>query len=232
MQVPSGVQDTVVSSQTVGGPVYYLHGFASSPGSTKARRFMTHLAERGLTVHTPDLNAPDFTSLTMTRMLEQMNARISNEPTAPVTLIGSSLGAALAILLASRAPKAVERLVLLAPAVMLAKPGHSLLPPERIAEWQRRGATEFFHYGYNEERLLDVAFYEDSLEHDPFDAAFAQPTLIFQGTHDAVVDCRDVERFARGRTNVDLHLLDDDHQLTASLPLMWPLVDRFLGVPA
>jgi len=232
VQVPSGVQDALVSGQTVRGPVYYLHGFASSPESTKARRFTMHLGERGLTVHTPDLNAPDFTTLTMSRMLDQMRARIADTRTAPVTLIGSSLGAALAILLASQEPDAVERLVLLAPAVMLARPGHSLLPPERIAEWQQHGAMTFFHYGYNEERLLDAAFYEDSLHHDPFDATFSQPTLIFQGTRDAVVHCGDVERFAQGRTNVDLHLLDDDHQLTASLPQIWPVVDRFLGVPA
>ncbi len=231
MQVPSGVQDAAVSGETVRGPVYYLHGFASSPESTKARRFTTHLGERGFTVETPDLNAPDFTSLTMSRMLDQMQARMASVHQ-PVTLIGSSLGAALAILLASGAPHAVDRLVLLAPAVMLAKPGHSLLPPERIAEWQRRGSMPFFHYAYNQERSLDVAFYEDSLRHDPFEAAFAQPTLIFQGTRDAVVNCQDVERFARGRDNVDLHLLDDDHQLTASLPVMWPLVDRFLGVTA
>lgn len=232
MQVPSGVQDAAVSGETVRGPVYYLHGFASSPESTKARRFTAHLGERGFAVHTPDLNAPDFTTLTMSRMLDQVTGHIASDSPSPVTLIGSSLGAALAILLASRLPERVHRLVLLAPAVMLAKPGHSLLPPERIAEWQRLGATSFFHYGYNEERILNVAFYEDSLRHDPFDAVFAQPTLIVQGTRDAVVNSHDVERFARGRTNVELHLLDDDHQLTASLPVMWPLVDRFLGVSA
>ena len=39
-------------------------------------------------------------TLTMSRMLEQMTARITGDSTSPVTLIGSSLGAALAILLA------------------------------------------------------------------------------------------------------------------------------------
>ena len=42
---------------------------------------------------------------------------------------------------------------------MFAREGHQLLPAERVDEWRRRGATTFFHYGYNEDRLLDFAFY-------------------------------------------------------------------------
>ena len=231
MPLPARVQDASVSIEAVRGPVYYLHGFASSPESTKARRFADHLAARGITLVTPDLNAPEFTTLTMSRMLEQLTESIAYAD-GRVTLIGSSLGAALAILAASQMKSAVDRLILLAPAVMLAKPGHSLLPPDRIAEWQRRGTAPFFHYGYNEERLLNVAFYDDSLRHDPFEAEFTQPTLIFQGLRDNVVDHHSTELFARSRPNVTLHLLDDDHQLTASLPLMWPAVDAFLGLAA
>ena len=120
--------------------------------------------------------------------------------------------------------------MLLAPAVMFAKPGHSLLPPERIDEWKRRGALPFFHYAYGEERLLNYDFYADSLQHDAFEVSFNQPTLIFQGLRDTVVDPRTVEMFAKHRTNVTLSLLDDDHQLLASLPRMWAGVEDFLGL--
>ena len=89
---------------------------------------------------------------------------------------------------------------------MFAKPGHHLLPPERIDEWQRRGSLPFFHYAYDEERMLSYSFYEDSLQHDAFNAAFTQPTLIFQGLRDASVDYRTVEAFARARPNVTLSL--------------------------
>ena len=58
----------------------------------------------------------------------------------------------------------------------------------------------------------------------------AQPTLIFQGLRDASVDYRTVEQFARGRPNVTLSLLDDDHQLTASLPRIWDGVQEFFGL--
>ena len=79
-----------------------------------------------------------------------------------------------AALAASRFATRVDRVVLLAPAVMFAKPGHHLLPAERIEEWRRRGTLPFFHYAHNEERLLNVSFYEDSLTHDAFNAALPQ----------------------------------------------------------
>ena len=230
MPVPSGLQEHAMS----GGapertPVLYLHGFASSPESTKAGYFGERLAARGVTLAAPDFNRPDFRTLTMSRMLDQLSGEIGQRG-GRVSLIGSSLGAALGVLAAARFGEAVERLILMAPAVMFARPGHSLLPPERIAEWSRRGSLPFFHYAYGEERLLDYTFYEDSLAHDAFDAQFSQPTLIFQGLRDTVVDCRTVEQFARTRPNVTLSLLEDDHQLTASLPRMWAAIEDFLGL--
>ncbi len=229
MPLPSGLPEFPVSAASGPTPVIYLHGFASSPDSTKARYFSERLAAHGVPLATPDLNQPDFTTLTMSRMLTQLSQLI-DEAGGRVSLMGSSLGGALSVLAAARWPEQIERLVLLAPAVMLAKPGHSLLPPERIAEWQHRGALPFFHYAYGEERLLDYAFYADSLAHDPFEAVFAQPALIFQGLHDTVVDCRSVEQFARTRSNVTLSLLDDDHQLGRSLPRMRESVEDFLGL--
>lgn len=209
--------------------VFYLHGFASSARSTKAGFFAERLREVGVALHCPDFNEPDFATMTMSRMLDQLAAALASLAPGPVTLIGSSLGGTLAILAADRLPR-VSRLVLLAPAVMFAKPGHHLLPPERLEAWRRDGATAFFHYGYGEERALSVAFYDDSLRYRPMDAAIAQPTLIFQGRNDASVDFRTVERFAAGRSNVTMHLIDDDHSLIASLPRIWQDVRAFLGV--
>jgi len=205
----------------------YLHGFASSPKSTKVAYFTERFREHDIALRVPDFNEPDFRTLTLSRMLDRLGAELAGGDAA--TLIGSSLGGTLAILAAARYPSRVERLVLMAPAVMFAKPGHHLLPPERIDEWRRRGALPFFHYAYDAERQLDVAFYEDSLQYDAFGAAFAQPTLVFQGLRDASVDPRTVEAFAKTRRNVTLSLLDDDHQLIASLPRMWTDTRAFLG---
>jgi len=220
--LPSGLPEFAV--------IVYLHGFASSAKSTKAGYFAERLRARGVGFLCPDFNEPDFRSLTMTRMLDQLAREIDRTDEATVTLMGSSLGGTLAILGAERLGSKVESVILMAPAVMFAKPGHHLLPPERIDEWRQRRELPFFHYAYNEERPLSVDFYEDSLGHDAFGASFTQPTLIFQGQHDASVDPGTVEQFARNRRNVTLSVLDDDHQLIASLPRMWADVEAFLGL--
>jgi pimeloyl-ACP methyl ester carboxylesterase len=210
--------------------IVYLHGFASSPKSTKVAYFTGRLREHGVELRCPDFNQPDFATLTLTRMLDQLGAELARLDGEPAALVGSSLGGTLAILAAVRFAARVDRLVLLAPAVMFAKPGHHLLPPERLDEWRRRGALPFFHYLENAERELNVAFYEDSLRYDAFNAVIGQPTLVFQGLRDASVDYRTVEAFAKPRRNVTLTLLDDDHQLIASLPRIWHDVAPFLGI--
>jgi pimeloyl-ACP methyl ester carboxylesterase len=214
------------------GPVFYLHGFASSAKSTKAAYFAARLHEHGVALQCPDFNEPDFATLTVTRMLDQLDGELADKDAAPSTLIGSSLGGALGVLAAARWPDRVGRLVLLAPAVMIARPGHYLLPPEQIDEWRRRGTLPFFHYAYGEERALEYGFHLDTQRQDPFEASFEQPTLIFQGRHDRTVDHTTVEAFARSRPNVTLSMLEDDHQLIASLPVIWDGVAGWLGLPA
>ena len=210
---------------------FYLHGFASGPQSTKAAYFSDRLAEYGVRTCVPDFNEPDFASLTLTRMLDQLSGEIAKTD-GEITLIGSSLGGTLAILAAARALPRVDRVILLAPAVMFAKPGHHLLPPERLAEWQSRGALPFFHYAYDETRLLGYSFYEDSLRYDAAGSSFAQPAIVFQGTRDRTVEPRTVIEFSERRPNVTLSLLDDDHQLMASLPAIWNGMAQFLGLAA
>jgi pimeloyl-ACP methyl ester carboxylesterase len=226
--MPSGLPDAAVTDAIrPDRPVVYVHGFASSDRSTKAGYLASRLASHGIALRSPNFNLPDFASLTMTRMLDQLAGAIGG---GGATLIGSSLGGTVAVLAAARLADRIDRLVLLAPAVTFAKEGHRLLPPERVADWRRRGALPFFHYGDNCERLLDFAFYEDIRRYDAFQAVFSQPTLIFQGVRDASVDHRTVEQFAASRPNVTLSLLDDDHQLIVSLPRIWSGIEPFLGL--
>lgn len=203
--------------------VFYLHGFASSAASTKAAYFRERLAGHGIALQCPDLNEPDFSTLTMTRMRGQVGDLLA-ESAGKSTLLGSSLGGRLAILAAARFPETVDRVVLLAPAVISAK---TFLPPDRMDAWKREGMTMFHHYAGGE-RPLHYAFYEDLEADGVWDAEFHQPAIAFQGLRDAAVDHRVVEDFVRTRPNIRLTLLDDEHQLLASLPSIWADVKAFL----
>jgi hypothetical protein len=219
--------------------IFYLHGFASSPASTKARFFERHLAEHGLRLHCPDLNAPDFETLTITRMMSQVQQAILALPPAPTVLIGSSFGGRLAVEVASRwakrcaggeggllAAHAIDRLVLLAPALDFPQS----LADEDLERWKTSGRMEVYHHGEGRPMQVYYGLYEDAARYDPFASYLDFPILVFHGRRDESVDPLSVEAFARSRPNVMLRMLDDDHQLLSSLDEIWRQTAAFLGL--
>ena len=210
--------------------VIYLHGFASSPLSSKARRFAAELARLGVGFNCPDLNQPAFETLTVTRMLAQTRDAIAAAP-GPVALVGSSLGAFIAVHAADRdATGLVDRLVLLAPAFDFGGNRLRQLGEHGVDEWRRRGALSVFHYAWNEPRDVGYELYEDAAAYDAFALGNPRPTLIIQGSRDASVDPASVRRWAETRPSVDLRMIDDEHQLTASMELIWAEAAAFLGL--
>lgn len=210
--------------------VFYLHGFASSAQSKKAAYFADRLRPFGIALRCPDFNEPDFATLTMTRMLAQVVEDLGTLDADPVVLIGSSLGAAVAIHLAVRLASRIDRLVLLAPALMFPKDASKVVGADRFESWRKTRTLDVFHHAAGAMRPLDYVFYEDGLQYDAFGADIRQPVQIFQGLRDEAVDYRVVEQFAAARPNVQLALLDDDHQLMASLPAIWTGMAAFLGL--
>ena len=223
MPLPSRVPPEAVKH------VFYLHGFASGAASTKARWLAERLAPRGVELLCPDFNLPDFSTLTVTRMIADVERWLDTLGTEPVAAFGSSLGALVAYHAAAKNPR-IDRLVLLAPALDIAPSLRRGLGDERVDQWQRNGALEVFHFGYNQPRHVNYALFEDCEQYDPFTTTLDIPIQIFQGRRDESVSPETVERFARGRANVDLHIVDDDHQLIASLPYIWQHSARFLGL--
>jgi pimeloyl-ACP methyl ester carboxylesterase len=208
----------------------YLHGFASSPASSKAQRFERELAARGVGFACPDLNEPSFETLTITRMLARADEALG-AAAGPAAVIGSSLGgfAALHAAAADRAGRgSVERLILLAPAVDFGGNRLRDLGEHGVEQWRRAGSIEVFHYAANEPRRLGFGLYEDAARYDAYAVNLDLPILVFQGTRDVSVDPEGVIRWARGRPNVDLRLLDDDHQLAASMDTIWEESRKFL----
>jgi pimeloyl-ACP methyl ester carboxylesterase len=209
--------------------LFYLHGFASSARSTKAAFFADKLRQRGLALHTPDFNDPDFSTLTITRMIEQTSGAIAALPSGPVVLIGSSLGGFVAVQTAIRQADSsshpMARLILLAPALEFSANRTRDLGDRGLDEWKSTGHLNVFHYGYG--RLMPVHYqlFTDACGYDCANAKLAMPVQVFQGTRDTAVDPHAVEQWASSRPNVELHLLDDDHQLTASLEYIWRAIE-------
>ena len=211
-------------------PAIYLHGFASSAASSKAVFFKDRLESRGVPVHCPDLNHPDFSTLTISRMLAQVVDAAAAMPAGPLVLIGSSLGAFVAVQAALRLGTRVGRMVLLAPALDLRGRRMETMGDRSIEQWRATGHLNVFHYGYG--RMIPVHFdlYSDAARYDALDGALAMPIQVFQGRRDTAVDPDTVERWASTRPNVELHMLDDDHQLHGSLERIWQEMARFLGL--
>jgi pimeloyl-ACP methyl ester carboxylesterase len=212
--------------------VVYLHGFASSPDSSKAAFFAKRFAEHGVRFLCPDLNQPAFSTLTVTRMLQQLDAQISALPPTDVVLIGSSLGGFVAVEAAARQGENprhfISRLILLAPAVELEWDRWSEVRPGGIEGWRTAGHIEVFHYAQDRPEKLRFEFYEDAERYQPATRRLSVPLLIFQGRQDESVDPNLVERFARQQSQATLHMLDDTHQLKNSLDVIWQETARFL----
>jgi pimeloyl-ACP methyl ester carboxylesterase len=207
--------------------IFYLHGFGSSARSSKAAFFASKLREVGIELETPDLNEPDFSTLTITRMVAQVGRAIESSPD-PVALIGSSLGGFVAVQVAVKYPDRVSSLVLLAPALDFGGNRMRSLGDVGLDEWKRRGRLDVFHYGYGQMMPVHYQLYEDARRYDCVSAELSMPIQVFQGRRDDAVDPHSVERWSRARPNVELHMLDDDHQLTASVGFIWGEMKRFL----
>ncbi len=210
--------------------VLYLHGFASSAASSKAAFFRSCLAKQGVALHTPDFNEPDFSTLTITRMIAQVGETLDGLPAAPVVLIGSSLGGFVAVHAAHRWPERVERMILLAPALDFGGNRMRQIGETGIDEWRRANRLDVFHHAYGRVMSVQYELYEDARRYAAVNARLDLPIQIFQGRHDTSVDPASVETWAAARPNVELHMLDDDHQLKSSLDYIWPRAAGFLGL--
>jgi hypothetical protein len=205
--------------------ILYLHGFASSPASSKARFFAEHFRALGEEVIIPALDGGDFESLTLSRQL-----RIAEQAGAgrPLTLMGSSMGGYLAALYAARHQE-VERLILMAPAFDFANRWRQGLGEEKFEQWQKTGYLEAFHYATNQTARVGFALYLDALSFEPYPTV-TQPALLFHGTKDDVVPLALSQEFVRRCPHARLKIFSSGHELTEVVEPMWNYVQLFLAL--
>src|SRR3954453_22368377 len=144
---------------TPGLSVLYLHGFASSPLSRKARFLGERFAELGIRFEAPDLADGDFFHMTISKQLEVVQ-NVAGEA-GPLMIVGSSLGGYLAALYAAE-HSGVQQLVLLAPVFGFRDLWLERLGPEEIQRWQCSGKLSVFHYGTGGQADLSYEFLQDA----------------------------------------------------------------------
>ncbi len=215
----------------------YLHGFASSPDSAKAKYFRGRFSALGIDLKTPDLNQNDFSSLTLTRQLRQIETEFlsiqsSSSPTEnvkklrEVTIIGSSFGGLTAAWLAQR-QLSVKQIILLAPAFQFLGHWLPLLGQQQLEKWQSEKYLPVYHYGEQRYLPLNYQFVADMAQYPEEKLMRSVPTLIVHGKYDTIIPVQASRSFANNRPWVQLMELEDDHSLGNVLGEIWESIQNF-----
>lgn len=217
----------------------YLHGFASSPNSTKAKYLRDRFYSLGIDLKTPDLNQNDFSNLTLSRQLQQIETEFilpqisSNAQNndrqgeiGEVTVIGSSFGGLTAAWLASR-QLSVKQIVLLAPAFQFLSHWLPLLGQQQLEKWQSEGFLPVYHYGEQRYLPLNYRFIAEMAQYPEEKLMRSVPTLILHGKHDTIIPVQASRSFAANRPWVQLIELEDDHSLGNVLAEIWEAIQKF-----
>ena len=204
----------------------YLHGFASSPQSHKAQYLGDRFTEIGLHLHILDLNAGDFSHLTLTRQIEQTVSAFSVADT-PVTIIGSSFGGLTAAWLGEKYPQ-VQRLILLAPAFGFLDHWLPKLGEAQVKQWQHSGYLSVYHYGCNQQIPLHYQFVTDAQQYNESKLNKALPTVILHGKNDDIIPVEASRNYIRQHPWARLIELESDHNLTNVMPKIWQEIKLIL----
>lgn len=210
--------------------VIYLHGFASSPHGTKARTIRQYVASVGADFRAPDLNVPTFEMLTVTAMIATTHECVTQAPSDPVYLVGSSLGAFVTLHYLDRhrhdSAQRVAKVLLLAPSIH----NRWLQTPE-YDEWQQLGTRPVQHFGYDGQiKHLHFGF---MLDHQHYDSDRLQPTQpihILHGAQDELIPISRSEAFVAKHPEITLQVLQTDHQMHDQLPTIWDTMQDFFGL--
>ncbi|MFN3926805.1 MAG: YqiA/YcfP family alpha/beta fold hydrolase [Pseudanabaenaceae cyanobacterium] len=199
--------------------IIYLHGFGSSPQSGKAQFLKQKCQEISRELLIPDLTLGNFQTMTITKILNYLQHSFSNEA---LLVVGSSLGGFIAVQWAIRNVQ-IKEMILLAPALNFPAAIGQWIGSEALAEWEKQGTREFFHYGFQKNIALNYEFYLDAQQYRHWQLARTLSIAILHGKQDEVVPAEVSIEFQKQYPQVELHLVESDHSLNdpVSLELLW-----------
>ncbi len=206
--------------------IIHLHGFASSSGSTKAQYLKEKLGSYPEIDFYPFEFCPtpkDFEFMTVTGMISRLRQYLLDYPSGPFYLIGSSIGAMVALHYAHRYGQ-VNRMLLLAPA--LVHPA-ATMDQEDFPEGNHDSTFLIHHYAFKKDLPFRYAYFYDGLYYlEPPPPPV--PILIIHGRSDEVVPIAHSQDYAARHDQADLITVDSGHQLNDQLPTIWEQVRSFL----
>ncbi|MER3433742.1 MAG: esterase [Leptolyngbya sp. ERB_1_1] len=205
---------------------FYLHGFASSPRSTKARQLLDRFQSVHLSLEIPDLNQNDFQHLTLSRQIQQVTNLL---PEKSVTLIGSSFGGLTAAWIAQQNHQ-VDRIILLAPAFNYLDHWLPTFAPSQLERWQSGEPILIYHYGKGKLLPLDYGIVSDLTKYDEKQLKRSIPTLVLHGIRDEVIPIAQSRSYAAARSWIELIELDSDHSLVDQEEHIWQAICRFCAL--
>jgi predicted esterase YcpF (UPF0227 family) len=203
-------------------PVFlYLHGFASSPASTKARAFEAWGKSNGIAIDVLDLRVPSFEGLRFSAIKRRVKEAIdaAGGARSRAVLIGSSLGGITALRVAEEDAR-VAAVFAMAPAFRLAERWRARLGEEAWAAWHKDGHLEVDDYANDRKARLEFGFVEELGRLDLGYPDVRVPVTIVHGANDDVVDPALSREWSRGKRHVRLREVEDGHELRESISLV------------
>jgi pimeloyl-ACP methyl ester carboxylesterase len=215
----------------------FVHGFRSQHRGNKAEAIARFAAGRGLGCLRLDLlghghsdgTFPDFRVSEAVRDVQEAIAALSP---AAVVLIGSSLGALIALRLAQGGGLPVKGLLCIAPACHFISRNPAAQNASLRLQLQRQGYIEAFDPDRQQPYRIPQAMIDDALACEPAPGPIDMPlpVRLVHGTEDASVPHAESEDLHRRIPGSTLRLVEGgDHRLNRHLPLILDELEALLS---
>ena len=227
--------------ETGSGPIgVFIHGFRSHCGGAKARALARHAQTHAYSWLRLDLRGHgqsdgDFSTFSLSGLGQDLEAVLAHLSPRPVVLVGSSMGAWLAVLGARQQQHAsnsqIQGLVLIAPGFNFMQSYAANLTPAELRQWQCAGTRVCTSAAEPDAYILNYAAVTDAAQFDVLSAplTLSCAVILIHGENDAVAPVSLSQRFARLLTAPYKRLQiipGGDHRLLAGLPEIYQAVDQ------
>lgn len=210
--------------------VIFLHGYATRGGlkGAKAKFFHDKLKPYGhIDFYAIDFNptAKDFQYHTITGMIDRLRQFIIERSFNEVTLIAISQGANVALNYAHRYGD-VKHLLLLAPELFY----DAYSTSDELNAWEKAVNEPTFHYGFQEQILLNYGHHQDGLRYINSPSPPA-PIILIHGINDASIPI-DRSRLYASRYPNQVHLIEveSNHFLDDQHELIWEHIKKLFDL--